>query len=94
MADDELAFLNLLLLLGTLADRRMTEAGERPEERRYDVLHRARETIDMLIALRKRASGRLSAEESRVLDTLLRDLQARYVRTLHRLRPGGGAAAA
>ncbi len=90
MADDELAFMNLILMLGTMASRRLETASRGPAERRNENLHRCRENLDMLVAVRKRTQGRLSEEEASVLETLLKDLQARYVKTLAR-GLGGGA---
>ena len=82
MADDDIAFLNLVLLIGTMASQRLDSASEGTPERRNEHLHRCRENIDMLVALKKRTSGRLAPEEDKVLGTLLRDLQSRYVRAL------------
>ncbi len=89
MADDELAFLNLVLTLGTLAKSRL-DAAARGGDGRNESLKRARDSIDMLGALRKRTVGRLTVEEDKVVDALMRDLQAAYVRTLARA-PGGAA---
>ncbi len=87
MADDDLAFLNLVLLLGTMATQRLDAVGRAGDTDRNASLQRARDTLDMLTSLRKRTQGRLTVEEERVVDTLLKDLQARYVRALTR-RPG------
>ena len=89
MADDDLAFLNLVLTLGTLAKSRL-DAATQGGETRNESLKRARDSIDMLMALRKRTVGRLTPEEDKVTDALLRDLQAAYVRTLSRA-PGAPA---
>ena len=89
MADDELAFLNLVLTLGTLAKSRL-DAAARGGDGRNEALKRARDSIDMLAALRKRTVGRLTPEEDKVTDALMRDLQSTYVRTLARA-PGGAA---
>ena len=43
-------------------------------------LPRARQFINMLAALKKKTEGRLNEAEGKVLDTLLSDLQARYVK--------------
>ena len=82
MADDDLAFLNLVLLIGTMASQRLDSAGDGAPESRNEHLHRCRENIDMLVALKKRTNGRLAPEEEKVLETLLRDLQGRYVKAL------------
>lgn len=91
VADDELAFLNLVLLLGNLATQRLDGVARGAEGERNARLQRARDVLDMLTGLRKRTQGRLTTEEERVIDTLLRDLQARYVRVLVN-RPGPAAA--
>lgn len=82
MADDDLAFLNLVLLLGGMAARRLDALPRATVEERNERLHAARGTIDMLMSLKKRTTGRLVGEEERVIDSILRDLQARYVRAL------------
>ena len=87
MADDDLAFMNLVLLVGTMASQRLESAGDGTPERRNEHLHRCRENLDMLVALKKRTTGRLAPEEEKVLETLLRDLQGRYVRALVRSGP-------
>ena len=87
MADDELAFLNLILLVGTMTRQRLDLIGQSPADQRNEHLHKARESIDMLTSLRKRTGGRLSPEETRVMETLLSDLQTRYVKALAN-RPG------
>ena len=48
-------------------------------ERRVD-LAQAREAIDILLLLREKTRGNLSAEESRLLEELVYDLQMRFVR--------------
>ena len=82
MADDDMAFLNLVLLLGTMASRRLEGVARAEPDERNERLHAARGTVDMLASLKKRTAGRLSPEEERVMDSVLRDLQARYVRAL------------
>jgi hypothetical protein len=87
MADDDLAFLNLVLLLGTMAARRLDGVARAEPGERNERLHAARDTVDMIASLKKRTTGRLSPEEERVMDSVLKDLQARYVRALS---AGGG----
>ena len=91
MADDDLAFLNLVLLIGTMASQRLDSAADGGPESRNEHLHRCRENIDMLVALKKRTTGRLAPEEEKVLETLLRDLQSRYVKALISSGPSAGA---
>ena len=90
MADDDLAFMNLVLLMGTMASQRLEAAQTGSADRRNEYLHKCRENIDMLVALKKRTQGKLATEEDKVLDTILRDLQTRYVKVLAR---NGGAEA-
>jgi len=82
MPDDDLAFLNLVLLLGAMTSRRLDGVARATAEERNTRLHASRDTIDMLASLRKRTTGRLSPEEERVMDSILKDLQFRYVRAL------------
>jgi hypothetical protein len=82
MAEDALAFMNLMLLLGTMTTRRLDEIAASPADRRNALLHTAREYIDMLASLKKRTGGRLTDDETRIMDTLLKDLQTRYVKAL------------
>lgn len=88
MADDALAFMNLLVLIGAMTTTRLEQAA-RGGETRNESLHKAREYIDMLASLKKRTTGRLTDDEARIMDTLLKDLQTRYVKTLA-TRPGSG----
>jgi hypothetical protein len=81
MAEDGLAFMNLMILLGSMSTRRLEEIARAPD-RRNELLYKSREYIDMLAGLKKRTSGRLTDEEARVMDTLLKDLQTRYVKAL------------
>jgi hypothetical protein len=82
MAEDGLAFMNLILLLGTMTTRRLDEIPTAPADKRNTLLHTAREYIDMLASLKKRTGGRLTDDETRIMETLLRDLQTRYVKAL------------
>lgn len=80
MAEDDLAFLNLVLLVGALVTKKLEAAEKAGERERNERLHRARETIDMVTALKARTTGRLKPEEEKVLDTMLAEFQTRYVR--------------
>ena len=82
MPDDDLAFLNLVLLLGTMASRRLDGTARADADERNTRLHATRDTIDMLTSLKKRTTGRLNPEEERVIDSVLKDLQSRYIRAL------------
>lgn len=52
-------------------------------ERRVD-LEQAREAIEILIVLREKTRGNLTAEESRTLEDILYDLELRFVRATGR----------
>ena len=60
------------------------EAGDPGSgERRVDFAQ-AREAIDILLLLREKTRGNLSAEESQMLEELVYDLQLRFVRATSR----------
>jgi hypothetical protein len=80
MAEDDIAFLNLTLLIGALVTKKLEAAEGAGERDRNEALHRAREAIDMVSALKIRTTGRLKPEEAKVLDTMLGEFQTRYVR--------------
>jgi hypothetical protein len=72
-------FQHIILMLQTLALQQMgkltnpiTGAVERD-------LHQARITIDMLGMLQRKTAGNLEAEEKRLLDTVVLELQMNYV---------------
>ena len=85
MNEEDHAFLNLILMLGTVATQRLeglaSPVSANPEIRN-ELIPKTRETINMLQALKKRTQGRLTDDEARVLDTLLRNLQMKYVQVL------------
>lgn len=91
MAGEDLSFVNLILMIGTMASNQLgqlTAARPLPRER---VLPKARETINMLVGLKKRTEGRLSPQEQRILDAMIADLQGRYARALKLgQKPEGG----
>jgi hypothetical protein len=86
MEEDDLSFLNLILMIGTVASQRIDSLHSAPPGQRVDLVPRARETINMLIGLKKRTAGRLNEQEERVLETMLKELQARYVKGLKLLQ--------
>ncbi len=77
-----MAFLNLILLLGTVASQRLDALSQSSTESRNEILPKTRESINMLTGLKKRTQGRLTTEEEQVITTLLKELQARYVKAL------------
>jgi ABC-type lipoprotein export system ATPase subunit len=78
-AQPEVNFSSFILSLGSSA---LFHFGEIPDpvsgaqQRNLDL---ARQTIDILVVLRDKTTGNLSEEESRLLESLLHDLQMRYV---------------
>jgi hypothetical protein len=72
-------FSSFILSLGSSA---LYHFGEIPDpvsgaqQRNLDL---ARQTIDILVVLRDKTTGNLSTDESRLLESLLHDLQMRYV---------------
>jgi hypothetical protein len=76
---EDLDFINMVSLVAG------TAAAELGEKRAGAVagklnLPRARAFINMLTALQKKTEGRLTEQEKLVLDALLADLQAKYVK--------------
>jgi len=75
----EVNFSSFILSLGSSA---LFHFGEIPDpvsgvkQRNLDL---ARQTIDILVVLRDKTTGNLSEDESRLLESLLHDLQMRYV---------------
>jgi hypothetical protein len=75
----EINFSSFILSLGSSA---LFHFGEIPDpvsgakQRNLDL---ARQTIDILVVLRDKTTGNLSEDESRLLESLLHDLQMRYV---------------
>jgi hypothetical protein len=75
----EVNFSSFILSLGSSA---LFHFGEIPDpvsgakQRNLDL---ARQTIDILVILRDKTTGNLTEDESRLLESLLHDLQMRYV---------------
>jgi hypothetical protein len=76
---EDLDFINLVTLVASTA---ASELGEKKAGNPGGKLNlpRARQFINMLVGLKKKTEGRLNDSEAKVLDTLLGDLQARYVK--------------
>ena len=76
----EVDFATFMLSLATSA---LVHLGEQPgpdnEPAAELNLPMARQTIDMMAMLRDKTKGNLSADESRLVDSLLYDLRMRYV---------------
>jgi hypothetical protein len=77
---EELDFVNLVLLLGSTANIEMGQKGEKGSQKQPD-LPRARQIINMLDVLEKKTQGRRSSQEEKVLSSVLADLKAKYVQS-------------
>ena len=78
-SEDDLDFINMVTLLASTAAAELGEKKAGHPEGKIN-LPRARQFINMLSGLKKRTEGRLNETEIRVLETLLADLQERYVK--------------
>jgi hypothetical protein len=76
---DDLDFLNLLLMLGSTASVELGAKKAKGAATTIQNLPRARQIINMLVAMEKKSEGRRSPQEEQVLRSLLKDLQERYV---------------
>jgi hypothetical protein len=79
LSQEELDFLNLVLMLGNTASVELgekTAKGEGPKKN----LPRARQFVNMLSVIEKKTQGRRSRQEEEVLRKLLADLQEKYVK--------------
>ena len=80
LSAEELDFLNLILMVGNTASvelgAKKPKGGTAPPQN----LPRARQFINMLVALDKKTEGRRSEQENEVLKKLLEDLQEKYVK--------------
>jgi len=76
---DDLDFINLVTLVASTA---ASELGEKKAGNAGGKINlpRARQFINMLSGLKKKTEGRLNEVETKVLGTVLSDLQARYVK--------------
>lgn len=80
LSAEELDFLNLILMVGNTAS---VELGAKKPKGGAEIpqnLPRARQLINMLVALDKKTLGRRSAQEDEVFKKLLADLQQKYVK--------------
>jgi hypothetical protein len=75
---EELDFVNLVLLLGGTASLDLGIRSEQGRQKAKD-LPRARSILSMLSALKAKTEGRLNPQEAKVLESVLSDLQAKYV---------------
>lgn len=80
--DDRLASAHFRNLVMNLATTAATNLGEIPNpftQRTEIDLEGARQVIDLLQALQSKTRGNLTADEERLLDSLLYDLQMKFV---------------
>jgi hypothetical protein len=80
LSAEELDFLNLILMVGNTASVELGAKKPKGGASLPQNLPRARQFINMLVALEKKTQGRLSAQEQEVLGKLIQDLQEKYVK--------------
>jgi hypothetical protein len=80
LSAEELDFLNLILMVGNTASVELGAKKPKGGEAVPQNLPRARQLINMLVALDKKTLGRRSPQEEEVLKKLLDDLQQKYVK--------------
>jgi hypothetical protein len=73
------SLVGLFMMLGSSALMALGEAADPVTGQREHDLPAAADVIDVLLLLRDKTDGRRSADETRVLEDLLYDLQLRYV---------------
>lgn len=71
-------FLNLIQSLGVQALMHLGTVPDPVSQQTEVNLEAAKETIDILIVLREKTSGNLSAQEKQLLDGLLSELQIKF----------------
>jgi hypothetical protein len=75
----DLDFINLVTLVASTAAAELGDKKPGKPDAKLN-LPRARQFINMLKTLQQRTEGRLNVMEQKVLDAVLADLQARYVK--------------
>jgi hypothetical protein len=75
----EINFSSFVLSLGSSALYHFGEIPDPVSGAKQRNLDLARQTIDILVVLRDKTTGNLSDDESKLLESLLHDLQMRYV---------------
>ena len=75
----EINFSSFILSLGSSALYHFGEIPDPVSGAKQRNLDLARQTIDILVVLRDKTTGNLSDEEAQLLESLLHDLQMRYV---------------
>jgi hypothetical protein len=75
----EINFSSYILSLGSSALHHFGEIPDPVSGAKQRNLGLARQTIDILVVLRDKTTGNLSEDEARLLESLLHDLQMRFV---------------
>jgi hypothetical protein len=75
----EINFSSFILSLGSSALYHFGEIPDPVSGEKQRNLDMARQTIDILVVLRDKTTGNLGEDESRLLESLLHDLQMRFV---------------
>ena len=73
-----IAFLNSIAVQTLVS---MGEIGE-PNDKNTKDLDQAKQMIDLLVLLKEKTKGNLTAEETKVFESVIADLQLRYVEAL------------
>jgi len=76
----ERSLIGLFMMLGSLALAGLEGVQDPSTGQTHHDPSQAAEVIDILMLLREKTEGHRTAEESRVLEELIYDLQVRYVR--------------
>jgi len=75
----EINFSSFILSLGSSALYHFGDIPDPVSGTKQRNLDMARQTIDILVVLRDKTTGNLSDDEAKLLESLLHDLQMRYV---------------
>ncbi len=76
----EIDFPSFIFSLSTSALLHLGEIADPTTRKKEKDLPLAKQTIDILGMLREKTRGNLSADEEKILDTILADLRWRYIR--------------
>ncbi len=80
----EATFTDLVLMFGTTALLHLGMAPDPVSGEKKLELSQARQVIDLLVLLKEKTAGNLTAEEFSVLDNVLHDLRMRYLDAVRR----------
>lgn len=84
---NEALFVSLLYMFQVAAMRQLGKIADPASGKVERDLEQAKASIDMLIMLREKTKSNLSKEESRMLDSIIQNLQLNYIDELDRPTP-------